>query len=62
MKHCFLLLILYLVSITAFAQAKYTISGYVREKGSSESLIGVSIYLPGTATGTVTNNYGFYSG
>jgi hypothetical protein len=40
---------------------KYTISGYVREKGSRELLIGVNIYIPGTQTGTVTNNYGFYS-
>ncbi|WP_299701880.1 carboxypeptidase-like regulatory domain-containing protein [uncultured Pontibacter sp.] len=43
------------------AQAKYTISGYVREKGSGESLIGVSVYLPGTSTGTTSNTYGFYS-
>lgn len=44
-----------------YAQTRYTISGYVREKGSRESLIGVSVYLPGTATGTNSNTYGFYS-
>ncbi|HLL95050.1 MAG TPA: TonB-dependent receptor [Spirosoma sp.] len=38
-----------------------TISGYVRETGSQEALIGVNVYLPGTTTGTTTNTYGFYS-
>ena len=49
---------------TSFAQGQiknYTISGYVKEKGSGELLIGVNIYIKGTQTGTVTNNYGFYS-
>ena len=38
-----------------------TVSGYVREGGSQEALIGVNVYLPGTSTGTTTNTYGFYS-
>ncbi|QKZ15580.1 TonB-dependent receptor [Spirosoma sp. KUDC1026] len=38
-----------------------TISGYVREVGSQEALIGVNVYIPGTSTGTTTNTYGFYS-
>jgi len=38
-----------------------TVSGYVREKGSQEALIGVNVYLPGTSVGTTTNTYGFYS-
>ncbi|GAA4402373.1 TonB-dependent receptor [Nibrella viscosa] len=60
--------ILWLVCLTslfsqypACAQTRYTVSGYVREQGSQEALIGVSVYLPGTATGTSTNTYGFYS-
>lgn len=43
------------------AQTKYTISGYVREAGSQESLPGVAVVNLKTKTGTVTNNYGFYS-
>jgi hypothetical protein len=39
----------------------YTISGYVREAISGESLIGVNIYLSDHKTGTTTNTYGFYS-
>ncbi|MFD2573492.1 TonB-dependent receptor domain-containing protein [Spirosoma soli] len=41
--------------------ARFTVSGYVRETGSQEALIGVNVYLPGTSTGTTTNTYGFYS-
>ncbi|MGB3617945.1 MAG: TonB-dependent receptor, partial [Catalinimonas sp.] len=40
---------------------RHTVSGYVREAGSGELLIGVNVYLPGQQTGTVTNTYGFYS-
>ncbi len=43
------------------AQTKYTISGYVREAGSQESLPGVPIVNMKSKLGTVTNNYGFYS-
>jgi hypothetical protein len=41
--------------------SKHTISGFVRESGSGELLIGVNIYLSDHRTGTITNNYGFYS-
>lgn len=44
------------------AQTKrYTLSGYVREAGSRELLLGVNIYVPELKTGAITNNYGFYS-
>ena len=45
----------------AQSSARYTISGYVKEEESGETLIGVNIYIPDLLTGTVTNNYGFYS-
>ncbi|WP_234737116.1 TonB-dependent receptor [Tellurirhabdus bombi] len=38
-----------------------TVSGYVREQGSREALIGVSVYQPNTTLGTNTNTYGFFS-
>lgn len=40
---------------------RHTISGYIKEAVSGESLIGVNIYFPDRKTGTVTNSYGFYS-
>ena len=41
--------------------SRYTISGYVYEQGSRETLIGVTVFFPESKTGTITNNYGFYS-
>ncbi len=38
-----------------------TISGYVTDYETKESLIGVSIYLSGARTGTITNSYGYYN-
>ncbi len=56
------ILLLYFISLPTFGQTKnYTISGYVKENGSGELLIGVNIYIQGTQIGTVSNNYGFYS-
>lgn len=61
MKHLFLSLLMIGLIQTITAQNKFTISGYVREKGSRELLPGVNIYFPVQKTGTTTNNYGFYS-
>lgn len=49
------------ISHYAIAQERITISGFVKEKGSEEFLTGVNIYIPGTSTNAVSNNYGFYS-
>lgn len=56
-----LLLVALLFSLYANAQSKYTISGYVNEKGSLENLPGVTIYQPNTKNATTSNIYGFYS-
>ncbi len=61
MKHPLLTLMLLLMLQGIAAQNKYTLSGYVREKGSRELLPGVNVYFPQQKTGTTTNNYGFYS-
>jgi hypothetical protein len=40
----------------------FTISGYVKDKDSGETLIGANIFLENDqSTGTITNTYGFYS-
>lgn len=49
-------------SILAQGKSKHTLSGYVRDKETGETLIGATVTvkeLPGT--GSVTNSYGFYS-
>ena len=50
-----------LISLETQAQNRFTISGYVYEKGSRETMPGVNIYIPETTLGTASNSYGFYS-
>ncbi|MEO5891737.1 MAG: TonB-dependent receptor [Ferruginibacter sp.] len=38
-----------------------TLSGFVREKGTLETLPGASVYIPAFQYGAISNNYGFYS-
>jgi hypothetical protein len=65
MQKLVLLVLSFILSISLVnaqsSSARVTVSGYVRESGSQEALIGVNVYLPGTTTGTTTNTYGFYS-
>lgn len=56
---CFFLLLFFLPK--AQTNQKYTISGFISEKGSKESLPGVNIYVPKLKVGAVSNNYGFYT-
>ncbi len=53
---CFVLLAGSLV-----AQETYTLSGFLRDKESGETLIGANVYVNELKTGTVSNTYGFYS-
>ena len=41
--------------------ARFTVSGTVRSAGTGETVIGATIRVEEPATGTVTNEYGFYS-
>lgn len=43
------------------AQQKYTVSGYVKDASSGESLVGANVYVKGLNQGVHTNNYGFYA-
>ena len=40
---------------------KFSISGYLMDSETGEALIGATIALKNTYTGTITNNYGYYS-
>jgi hypothetical protein len=50
-----------LLSQPALAQEKFTVSGYVKDSKSGETLIGVAVFVKGTTAGALTNEYGFYS-
>jgi len=50
-----------LLSLTSFAQQKYTLNGQITDAGTGEDLISVTVFEPTSGQGTVTNVYGFYS-
>lgn len=54
-------LAIFLLSAYTFSQQKYTLSGTITEAAGNETLIGVNIIVPELNTGTITNEYGFYS-
>lgn len=56
-----LTLLLLLLFFTAGAQQKHVLSGFVKDAGSKELLIGTTIAVPKYKTGTTTNAYGFFS-
>ena len=57
----FIVLFFLLFCSLAFSQRNVTLSGYVSDLESDESLIGVSVLIPELNTGTITNEYGFFS-
>ncbi|MFN8276016.1 MAG: TonB-dependent receptor [Chitinophagales bacterium] len=57
----FLVLFAALSSFLATAQTKYSISGYVRDSATGETLIQAQLYVNELDKGTTTNEYGFYS-
>ncbi|MFI3296562.1 MAG: TonB-dependent receptor [bacterium] len=62
MKKIYLLfLLVYTITPFAAVAANYTISGYISEKESGESLIGATVLDLISAKGAVTNVHGFYS-
>ncbi|MDY0160839.1 MAG: TonB-dependent receptor plug domain-containing protein [Bacteroidales bacterium] len=56
------ILILYLILLSgnSFSQ-NITLSGYITDSATGEKLIGANIYDLKSSSGTVSNNYGFYS-
>jgi len=55
------LFLLFAVSINGKAQERHTISGYIKDAGTGEVLIGSSIYIEELHKGVATNVYGYYS-
>ena len=55
------MLLVCIASMASYAQEKVTISGIIKDGHSTETLIGVNIYIPELNVGAVTNVYGFYS-
>ncbi len=59
-----IVLLVFTVLLTGFSvsgQEKVTLNGYVKDASNGEALIGATVYVPDTGSGTATNVYGFYS-
>ena len=65
MRYSYLLLILIQVSFGVYAQkdknARHTISGYIIDAVTGETLIGATLSVKGNSRGINSNQYGFYS-
>ncbi len=58
----FCLVSIFLLQFPIYADpALGTLSGYVKDKATGETLIGASIHIKGTKFGTITNKSGFFS-
>lgn len=60
MKNCLIWLLCLFAGSEIFAQ-NFTLSGTIADQSNNETLIGASVYVVETKTGTTTNEYGFYS-
>ncbi len=47
--------------MVGFSQARYTLSGYLKDESTGEVLINATVYVNELKTGTVSNEYGFFS-
>ena len=58
----FILLIFTLLTFSSFGQDNNTstVSGYIYDKSTGESLIGANVYISGTNLGNITNNNGYF--
>ena len=54
-------LLLLFMSMTGLYAQNFTISGYIKDAQSGETLIGASVYVKESNSGVSTNEYGFYS-
>ena len=54
-------LVVFCIFYRTYAQEKYTVSGYLKNNYSGETLFGATIYIKEIGGGVVTNEYGFYS-
>lgn len=60
-RHCLLAIILLAFAIQLPAQSRVTVSGYVRDSISGESLAGATVFVKEVSQGVSANRYGFYS-
>lgn len=61
MKQLIWVLILLVFGLSGFSQEKFTISGYIKDSLSGETLIGANLGIKSAGKSIVSNGYGFFS-
>ena len=61
MKKIIIFIFILFNSFGVLSQEKYTISGYITDKNSGETIVGANIFCPELKKGVSSNSYGFYS-
>jgi hypothetical protein len=61
MKRIVIFTLIIFLAANAFAQKKYTLSGYLKDAQSDETIIAANIVVAGKGTAVMSNQYGFYS-
>lgn len=54
-------LFILLLSVCVVQAQKFTLSGHIKDASNGEEIIGASVLIKETGTGTITNAYGYYS-
>jgi hypothetical protein len=58
---CSILLLIIFSCLVSYGQSIYTINGFVKDSTSGEGLVNAHLGLKGTSSGTISNQYGFFS-
>ncbi|RYY68469.1 MAG: TonB-dependent receptor [Chitinophagaceae bacterium] len=61
MKNIYLFIFFSCFAQLTFGQQKYTLSGYIKDNYSGETMIGATLSVKGKTKGISSNQYGFYS-
>ncbi len=60
-KRVTMICVMVLLTIITYAQSTYTLSGYIKDSLSGETLISASVTVKGETKGVNSNQYGFFS-
>lgn len=61
MKNIILSLFLSIITISSFAQQKFTLSGTIKDQATGELMIGATVKIQNSTLAVSSNEYGFYS-
>lgn len=60
-KYLGIYFLIFFITLSVSAQEKFTLKGTIKDSNTNETLIGASVIIKDLQTGTITNEYGFFS-